>query len=441
VSAAPGLIIAASASGSGKTVLTLGLLRHWRRSDVAVAPFKAGPDYIDAAFHSAAAGRACINMDSWAMREETLDACAGALGHDAELVLGEGVMGLFDGAAGGPARGRGATADLAAHFDIPVVLVVDVRGQGASVAALAEGFARHRADVDVAAVILNHVASARHETMLRAALAPTDIPVLGAVPHDDALALPARHLGLVQAGETEDLQAFLDAAADLVSRHVDCQRLRALGRPLRAPEGAAAPAPLPPLGQHIAVARDQAFAFSYEAVLAGWRQAGTTLTLFSPLADEAPDIGADAVYLPGGYPELHAGRLAANQVFLDGLRGAARAGAWIYGECGGYMVLGDGLIDADGGRHAMAGLLPVETSFAVPRRHLGCRDVAMIADTPLAAAGARFRGHEFHYATVTRESAAPALFRCTDSDGKDLGERGAAVGRVLGSFLHLIDSR
>ncbi|MBT3172246.1 MAG: cobyrinate a,c-diamide synthase, partial [Rhodospirillaceae bacterium] len=346
MSGAPGLIIAAPASGSGKTVLTLGLLRHWQRSGIAVAPFKTGPDYIDAAFHSAAAGRACINLDIWAMREDILASCAGALSVDAAFVLGEGVMGLFDGAV----EGGGATADLAAHLGIPVILVVDVRGQGASVAALVEGFARHRADVDVAAVILNHVASARHEAMLRAALAPTGVPVLGAVPRDQSLALPARHLGLVQAGETEELHTFLDVAADLVAKHVDSDALRSLGRPLPEPPNVTPPVPLPPLGQHIAVARDQAFAFSYEAVLAGWRQAGAALSFFSPLADEAPDAEADAVFLPGGYPELHAGRLTASQTFLGGLRGAAEAGAWIYGECGGYMVLGEGLIDSDGAR-------------------------------------------------------------------------------------------
>jgi cobyrinic acid a,c-diamide synthase len=437
VSGAPGLIIAAPASGSGKTVLTLGLLRHWQRSGIAVAPFKTGPDYIDAAFHSAAAGRACINLDIWAMREDILASCAGALTSDAAFVLGEGVMGLFDGAV----EGGGATADLAAHLGIPVILVVDVRGQGASVAALVEGFSRHRADVDVAAVILNHVASARHEAMLRAALASTGVPVLGAVPRDQSLALPARHLGLVQAGETEELQAFLDAAADLVAEHVDSDALRALGRPLPEPPNATPPVPLPPLGQHIAVARDQAFAFSYEAVLAGWRQAGAALSFFSPLADEAPDAEADAVFLPGGYPELHAGRLTASQTFLGGLRGAAEAGAWVYGECGGYMVLGEGLIDSDGARHAMAGLLPLETSFAAPSRALGYRAAMLLADTPFAASGAQFRGHEFHYATVTREGAAPALFRCMDSAGKNLGESGAAVGKVFGSFIHLIDSR
>ena len=438
MSTARGLILAAPKSGSGKTVLTLGLLRHWARSGLAVAPFKAGPDYIDAAYLGAAAGRPCVNFDSWAMRPESLDAGAAALARDAEFVLGEGVMGLFDGAAGG---GGGATADLAAHLGLPVVLVVDVRGQGASVAALVEGFARHRADVEVAAVIFNQVAGACHEEILRAAVAPTGIPVLGALPRDAALALPARHLGLVQAGETEDLDAFLDAAADSVARHVACEALGALGRPPRAPQDTASPCLLEPLGGKIAVARDLAFAFSYEAVLRGWRQAGAALSFFSPLADEAPDADADAIYLPGGYPELHAARLAANRTFIDGLRGAAKNGVWLYGECGGYMVLGDGLIDAAGERHAMAGLLPLETSFAEPRLHLGYREAVMLGDAPFAATGSRFRGHEFHYAAVTREGGTEPLFRCSDSHGNDLGAMGLAAGKVMGSFIHLIDRR
>ncbi len=437
VSAARGLILAAPKSGSGKTILTLGLLRHWARSGIAVAPFKAGPDYIDAAYHAAAAGRACVNFDAWAMRAESLDAGAAALAREAEIILGEGVMGLFDGAAGG----GGSTADLAAHLDLPVVLVVDVRGQGASVAALAEGFARYRADVEVAAVIFNQVAGARHEQILRVALAPTGIPVLGALPRDAALALPARHLGLVQAQESEDLQAFLNTAADIVGRHVDGDALRALGRPLSAPDTAPPPCLLQPLGRNIAVARDLAFAFSYEAVLTGWRQAGAALSFFSPLADEAPDADADAIYLPGGYPELHAGRLAANRNFMDGLRRAANTDVWLYGECGGYMVLGDGLIDSAGQRHAMAGLLPLETSFAAPRLHLGYREAVMLADAPFAAAGSRFRGHEFHYAAVTREDGTRPLFRCSDSSGKDLGEMGRVAGHVMGSFIHLIDRR
>lgn len=437
MTAPPALIVAAPASGSGKTVLTLALLRHFRNRGVTVSSFKAGPDYIDPAFHRAASGRLCVNLDCWAMRPATIAGLAAATGEGAEMIIGEGVMGLFDGAAGG----GGATADLAALAGWPVVLVVDVRGQAASVAATVAGFARFRDDVRVAGVIFNRTGGKGHARMLREAMAPLGIPVLGCVPRDDGLALPDRHLGLVQAGEHADLDGFLDRAADIVAAHVDTDALRALAEPGGLPGGGSnVPVPIPPLGRRIAVARDTAFAFAYPFVLDGWRAAGAEIVPFSPLADEAPDGAADAVYLPGGYPELHAGRLAGNAAFLDGLRAAAAHDAVIYGECGGYMVLGEGLVDADGKRHAMAGLLAVSSSFAAPRLHLGYRRAKLTADGPLGASGAGFRGHEFHYAGVLGESADDPLFILHDSRDDDCGSAGSRQGRVMGSFLHLVDA-
>ncbi len=435
---APGLIVAAPASGSGKTVVTLGLLRALARAGVAVASAKAGPDYIDPAFHAAASGRPCLNLDPWAMRPATLAAAASRLGEDAELVVCEGVMGLFDGAT----VDEGSTADLAAAFGWPVVLVVDARAQAASAAAVVRGFADFRADVTVGGVLFNRIGGDRHADILRAACdrAVPGIPVLGCLPRETGLVLPERHLGLVQAAEHGDLDGFLDRAAGLMERHVDLAALRRLAEPARSIEANDHHPPLAPLGQRIAVADDPAFAFSYPLVIDGWRAAGAEVLPFSPLADEAPPAGADAVYLPGGYPELHAGRLAANGTFLDGLRKAAGAGAAVFGECGGYMVLGQGLVDADGHRHAMAGLLPLETSFADRTLHLGYRRVRLALDGPLGAAGATFRGHEFHYARVVAEGPGDAPFRCTDAWGRDLGPAGLARGRVVGSFVHLIDS-
>jgi cobyrinic acid a,c-diamide synthase len=242
----------------------------------------------------------------------------------------------------------------------------------------------------------------------------------------------------VQAGEHGDLDGFLDYAADMVNGACDLDALVALAQPARPSETNAALAPLPPLGQRIAVARDVAFGFAYASVLEGWREAGVELAFFSPLADEAPGGDADAVYLPGGYPELHAGRLAANRRFLEGLRASASRGAAIYGECGGFMVLGHGLIDAEGERHEMAGLLPVATSFAKPALHLGYREARLTRATPLGLAGARFRGHEFHYASLV-ESGGEPLFQATDAAGASPAPAGAVRGSVLGSFLHLID--
>jgi cobyrinic acid a,c-diamide synthase len=438
-----GLIIAAPASGSGKTVVTLGLLRHLARSGVHVASAKVGPDYIDPAFHAAASGKPCLNLDPWAMRPATRRAIVSHLAEDARLVVCEGVMGLFDGAT----HDVGSTADVARWSGWPVILVVDVRAQAASAAAVVRGFATHRAGVHMGGVVFNRVGSTRHADVLRSALAEAlpDLPILGMLPRDEALAVPERHLGLVQATEHTDLDAFLDRAADAIAAHVDTATLMTLARPAldgiaAGNDGADALAPLPPLGQRIAVADDAAFAFAYPAVLAGWRNRGADIMPFSPLADEAPDAGADALYLPGGYPELHAGRLAAAGCFLDGVRKAAQRGAVMLGECGGYMVLGDGLIDADGARHAMAGLLQLETSFSRPRLHLGYRDAALVADGPLGRAGGRFRGHEFHYARVEREGPGEALFRCHDASGQSLGTTGLRRGAVLGSFVHLIDA-
>ena len=431
---APALIVAAPASGSGKTVITLALLRALRRRGVAVASFKVGPDYVDPAFHAAAGGGPCRNLDGWAMRPETIASLAARIAESAELVIGEGVMGLFDGAAGG----GGSTADLAASLELPVLLVVDVRGQAASAAALIRGFAGHRQDLVVAGVIFNRVAGARHQAMLEDACAGLGPALLGGVPRDPRLALPERHLGLVPAGEHPRLEGFLDTAAEIVAAHVDIDALTRLARPPRL--GPAAAAPLAPLGQRIAIARDAAFAFSYAHIDEGWRAHGAELLPFSPLADEAPAADADAIFLPGGYPELHAGRLAACAGWRDGLAAAAARGTVIYGECGGFMALGDGLVDGDGTRHAMAGLLRLETSFARPKLHLGYRRLALPAAAALGRAGARFRGHEFHYAEIVSVGDHAPLFEGRDSAGQALGPLGLRQGRVMGSFIHLVDA-
>jgi cobyrinic acid a,c-diamide synthase len=433
---AAGLIVGAPASGSGKTTITLALLRTLRRQGLAIGSFKVGPDYIDPVFHARASGRPCPNLDAWAMRIETLAGLGDRLVEGVDLVLGEGVMGLFDGSD----DGTGSTADLASLLDLPVILVVDAGRMGGSAAALVEGFTRHRDDVEVAGVVFNRVASERHAAVLRRACDDRFAqPVLGCVPPSPELRLPERHLGLLQAQEVPDLERWLDAAADLVARHLDLDRLQRLARPFGLGLCGPPPRPLRPLGQRIALARDAAFGFAYPATIEGWREAGAEVLPFSPLADQGPDAGADAVFLPGGYPELHAGRLAASPTFLDGMRGAARRGAFVYGECGGFMALGKRLVDGEGCSHAMAGLLPVATSFTEPRLHLGYRRIRLLEANPLGQAGATFRGHEFHYASLLETGNAPALFEATDARRKPLGPQGAQAGTVCGSFLHLID--
>ncbi len=439
---APGLILAAPASGSGKTVVTLALLRAFRDSGLNIASAKAGPDYIDPAFHRFATGRTCVNLDPWAMRPATLAHLISAQASSADLLLTEGVMGLFDGVNLPGRPDAGSTADLAALTGWPVILVIDASRQAASVGALVAGFANHRGDVDVAGVIFNRVASARHTAVLQAAVAKAlpDMAILGSVPRDAALALPERHLGLVPAGEHNALEPFLNYAARLAGEHIDLAALQRLAKPARIPsDDTAVSVPIPPFGQRIAVARDRAFGFAYSSLLDAWREAGAEIMPFSPLANQAPDSDADAVYLPGGYPELHAGELCAATAFLDGLRRAAARNAAVYGECGGYMVLGDSLTDANGVAHKMAGLLPVETSFAERRLHLGYRVATLAAESPLGEKGMAFRGHEFHYATVLREGSGQPLFEATSAAGADLGPCGRVEGSVSGSFIHLID--
>ncbi len=428
-----GLLIAAPHSGAGKTTVTLGLLRALRRAGGVVRSAKAGPDYIDPAFHAAASGSPCVNLDPWAMRPALIASLAGDAYQQGEAFLVEAMMGLFDGAA----DGSGSAADLAGMLGLKIVLVVDCAKQSHSVAALVRGFATHRADVAIVGLILNRVGSDRHESLLREALAPLAIPVLGVLPRQPDLALPERHLGLVQAGEHGDLDAFIERAADWIARGCDLSALTALaGTSPQVAAAAGSATPLAPLGPTIAVARDEAFAFAYPHLLAGWRNAGAALSFFSPLADEAPDPAADAIYLPGGYPELHAGRLAAAPLFLAGTRAAAERGAAIYGECGGYMVLGEMLTDASGTPHPMLGLLPLETSFARRKLHLGYRRLTPVGGGPWSGP---LRAHEFHYASIVAEGPGEALFRASDARGADLGRHGLRRGNVSGSFLHVID--
>ena len=434
----PGLIIAAPSTGSGKTVLTLGLLRALVDRRIAVAGAKVGPDYIDPAFLAAASGAPCPNLDLWAMRPDTLADRIAALGRS-ELILCEGVMGLFDGASVPAGQASGSTAELAALSGWPVILVIDAGRQGASAAALLRGFATHRADIAVAGAIFNRVSGESHRATIAEAcrVALPDLPILGWLPRDASLALPERHLGLVQARETVDLEDRIKRAARLVAANVDIAALIRLARPSPLAAGDAGP-PILPLGQRIAVARDDAFAFIYAELLDGWRTAGAELSFFSPLADEAPAPDADAIYLPGGYPELHAARLAAAKQFLGSMRARAQSGAAILGECGGAMVLGETLEDVDGVTHAMAGLLKFATSFKTRKLHLGYRACTLTQDTPLGRAGAAFRAHEFHYAS-TLAADGPPLFQVTDARGRAFGPTGLVAGRTMGSFLHLID--
>ena len=479
----PALIVAAPRSGSGKTTATLAVVAALRRRGLAVRVAKSGPDYIDPAFHERASGAACVNLDTWAMPPPLLGALLAGVGGD--LLVIEASMGLFDGA--GRVAGRsGAAADLAARFALPVLLVLDVSGQSQSAGAVARGFATHDPAVRVAGAVLNRVGSARHLAGAGAAVAAAGVAVLGSLPRDPGIGLPERHLGLVQASEQDGLDAKLARLADLAEARLDLSAIVAMARrPRFVPDARTAPdartvpdesrtreddaqagaaggllpasgpsvpglmaaAPgwqmqwpmrglLPPPGQRVALAWDAAFSFAYPHMLAGWRAAGAELVRFSPLADEAPPEGCDCCWLPGGYPELHAGRLAAAARFLAGLARFAETRP-VHGECGGYMALGRGLVDARGERHAMAGLLSHDSSYAARRMHLGYREATLLADGPIGRAGQVLRGHEFHYATSSGEGD-ERLATLADADGVALGAAGGRRGLVSGTYFHAI---
>ena len=414
-------MIAAPSSGAGKTTVSLALMRLLQRAQIEFQPAKSGPDYIDPGFHSVAAGTPSVNLDAWAMPADLIRTLAGSGG----LVV-EAAMGLFDGAG---KAGRGSAADLAHILDIPVILVVDAAKTAHSISALVTGFRDYDPRVTFAGVFLNRVGSARHLEMLTQALNRQNVKIFGHLMRSETFALPQRHLGLVQANEIDQLEPWIDHIAKALQPSLDLAARTELSGPAWSPQTTL---PGPPV-QHIAIAADRAFAFRYPHQLKGWRDAGAQLSFFSPLADQPAPKTAQYIFLPGGYPELHAGQLAGAEQFKASLAYHAAVGTPIYGECGGYMVLGNGLVDANGQRHEMLGLLPLETSFQQRKLHLGYRQL-----TPLSNHfNASLMAHEFHYAS-TLKAAGPALFVAKDADHADLGEMGLHIGHTCGSFAHII---
>ena len=430
------LMIAAPRSGSGKTTATLGLLRAFKRRGVDVVGLKSGPDYIDPAFHAAASGREGVNLNSWAMAPALLAALAARAAGESVLALCEASMGLFDGVPAESGR-TGASADVAAALGMPVLLVVDVTGQAQSAAAIVKGCAAYDERLKVAGVIVNRVGSERHRRLVVEAIEAMGISVVGALPRNDTIALPERHLGLVQAGETDALEARLEAIADFIETHVDCGRVLALAGARDCALPVRAPIAVRPPGQRIALARDAAFSFIYPHLVQGWRAAGAEIVPFSPLAGEPPPSDCDLCWLPGGYPELHAGQLAAAARFRAGLRRFAETRP-VHGECGGYMALGQSLVDASGVVHAMAGLVGVETSFEKRRMTLGYREARIASNCALGTAGLILRGHEFHYATIVARGADDPFAYVRDVYGAPEAPSGSRRGWVTGSFFHVI---
>ncbi|MFI7466008.1 cobyrinate a,c-diamide synthase [Nonomuraea sp. NPDC049646] len=422
------MVIAAPSSGSGKTTVATGLMAALRARGLRVSPHKVGPDYIDPGYHALAAGRPGRNLDPWLVGEELVAPLFlhGAAGCDVAVV--EGVMGLFDGRGD---TGFASTAHVATLLDAPVVLVVDAARQSRSVAAVVHGFATFDPDVRVGGVVLNRVGSDRHEELCRSALAAAGVPVLGAIRRDDAVATPSRHLGLVPAAERRaEAVAAVDRLAALVARSCDLDALLRLARsapPLGGPTWTPPPPPMTPPTPGasggrpvVAVAGGAAFTFGYAEQVELLRAAGAEVAVFDPLRDTRLPDGTGAIVIGGGFPEVYAAELAANEPLRQQV--AAFPGP-IAAECAGLLYLCDEL---DGQR--MCGRVPGRARMT-SRLTLGYRDAVALRRSPLTRTGERLRGHEFHRTAVTY--AGEPLFHW------DGGHDGYGDPGVTASYLHL----
>lgn len=429
----PAVVIAAPASGSGKTTVATGLIGALRRAGHRVAPFKVGPDFIDPGYHALAAGRPGRNLDPVMLGDKLIGPLFGHGARGADIAVIEGVMGLFDGRIGPDATGpaAGSTAHVAGLLGAPVVLVVDARGQSHSIAALLHGFSTFDPQTRISGVILNRVGTARHEQVLRQACEQAGVPVLGAILRTAELELPTRYLGLVTAAEYgRHAQRAIDAMTDLVARHVDLAGVvSAAGSRVDEPPWDPATV-IGAVDQHVrvALAAGKAFTFGYAEHAELLRAAGAQVVEFDPLTDVLPE-STDAVLLPGGFPEQFAAELSANDVVRRQIAELAAAGAPVHAECAGLIYLADEL---DG--FPMCGVLAGSARFT-QRLTLGYRDAVAVADSSLYAAGQRVVGHEFHRTTVTfTDSYQPAwVYR---GGQVDRVRDGAVRAGVHASYLH-----
>ena len=440
-----GFVVAGTASGVGKTTITAAILAALRARGLTVQPFKCGPDYIDPAHHVAIAGRPSYNLDTWMMPAETNCSIFLAAADDADVAVVEGMMGLFDGAGG--SSDEGSTAEIAKLLGLPVVLVVDASNAARSIAAVVKGFRDFDSQLRIAGVILNGAAGAAHLKLLREAIAQVDVPVLGAFPRLPHASLAERHLGLVTAGEetwsAEQVQALADAAAsnidlDFLLRNCETRRPQTSRSETDENQPDKTTALLrQDYRVRIGVARDRAFSFYYQSSLDALRAAGAELIDLSPLSDHTLPRQLDGLYLGGGYPEVFAEELAANHPFLASLREFAAMDHPVYAECGGLMYLASELVTLDKRCHRMASILPLAIEMLTRLDGFGYTEVELLDDCLIGKAGARLRGHSFHYSRVAQSGKLECRYHTRQLLTGAENDEGYSFGNVLASYIHL----
>jgi len=443
-----GMVIAGTHSGCGKTTVTLGILAALKKKGLAVQSFKAGPDFIDAGLHKMITGRTSRNLDLWMCGEDYARECFRRHSTDVDISVVEGVMGLYD--------GNFSTSVLAATLGLPIILVVDAYGMAESAGAVVKGFIEYSAKEPkrksarekklLTGVIFNRVASENHYRRLKESV--RDVPVLGYLPRDPDFEIPHRHLGLRTAEEMPLLAEGIDKLADAVLRHIKVEEIARKRGSGEGRKNVSAKARKKKAYEHmslracelkIAVAYDRAFCFYYQDNLDLLRDAGAEIIPFSPLADTGIPEGADALYLGGGYPELYAKELSGNRSLLESVRNIVNTGMPVYGECGGFMYLTEGIYDFQGAFHPMVGAFPLKTRMTDKRAKLGYRALTIKQDCIIGKKGTASRGHEFHYSEIVTsgKAAYELVYDLRDGNGKDLPGEGYRVKNTLGSYVHV----
>jgi cobyrinic acid a,c-diamide synthase len=436
----PRFVIAGTSSGVGKTTIATGITYALHRRGLKVQPFKCGPDYIDPGYLSLAAGGHCHNLDSWMLPEANLKELFSYFNRDKDLALVEGVMGLYDGHR--KPEGGGSTAKIANIIDAPVFLVLNIAKMSESAAAMALGYCTYDPEVKVSGIILNQVGSPTHLRSAKNAIEERcGIPVIGYMPKAAKLTMPERHLGLVPVAERGDEKSFLDELGDLIEEHIDLELLLDLARkaPDFLPSGKPVLFPETPLPQRcrIAVARDEAFNFYYEANIELLKVWGAEIVNFSPVADQCLPAGTNGVYIGGGFPEVFLRELEANLSMKQSIKDVVAGGLPVYAECGGLMYLSQGIADFKGNRYEMVGLLPGYCEMQNKLQRLGYSTARALKFTPIAEQGQLIRGHLFHWSRLDAPDDSTAAYRIIDPKDQLEGFILGLKGNLLASYLHL----